>query len=416
MVSVVVAGGGIVGLSCAIWAQRAGHQVTLIDRAGDKSSDTTMTSYGNAGLLAAAALVPVPTPGIWRKAPGMLLDKNKPLFLRWAYLPKVLPFLLRFLSKANKPHMDHYARNMSYLMSDAYAQHMALAKDTRAESFVHDNDYATGYVSDAEYQADVPYWNHRRAHGVSFEVLSGDDYAKVDPIYAGKFHTVVVAKNQGRISDPGAYVAALLQHFVDEGGTVFQAEVSDVEIEGDTCTAVITDLGRIAGDVVVLALGAWSGRLAEKMGARKLSFETERGYHIELLNPSDMPVNPMMSGSGKFGITPMEGRLRLAGTVEFGGLTDARSRAPLDYLKRYVEDMFPDLEYEEMTEWMGRRPSTSDSLPIIGPTSKQGGYLAFGHQHLGLTAGPKTGRLIADMISDVPSNADLSAFAADRYT
>ena len=412
MVHVVIAGAGIVGVSSAIWLQRAGHKVTLVDR----MDGALRTSYGNAGVLAAGAILPVPVPGLARKLPKMLFSRDEPLFLQWRYLPRLLPFLLKYLSFARADHVAHCARSLSYLLSDSHAQHQSLAKGTGAERFISDEDFCFGYASEASYRADEPGRALRRAHGYEIEELDGAAYAARDPLYRSQFAKVVCYKNSGRISDPGAYLAALVTNFEAEGGTLLAAQIEDIELEDGVYKALITDQGRVAGDHVVLAMGAWSGKMAKKLGIKRLALESERGYHIELHNPSAMPKAPMMVAAGKFVVTPMEGRIRCAGVVEFASTEAPAQDGPLDFIKRQIAALFPELRYDHMSEWMGRRPATTDSLPLIGPARAIGnGHMAFGNQHVGLTAGPKTGRLIADMVSNRPNNADLSAFDPSRY-
>ena len=412
MVHVVIAGAGIVGVSSAIWLQRAGHEVTLVDR-----MDVALrTSYGNAGVLAAGAILPVPVPGLAQKLPKMVFSRDEPLFLQWRYLPRLLPFLAKYLSFARADHVAHCARSLSYLLADSHAQHQSLAEGTGAERFISDADFCFGYATEASYRADGSGRALRRAHGYEIEELDGAAYAVRDPLYSGQFAKVVCYKNSGRISDPGAYLAALLAHFQAEGGTMLAARIEDIELQHGAYKALITDQGRVTGDHIVLAMGAWSGKMAKKLGVKRLALESERGYHIELHNPSAMPKAPMMVSAGKFVVTPMEGRIRCAGVVEFASTEAAAQDGPVQFIKRQIATLFPDLTYDHMSDWMGRRPATTDSLPLIGPARAiVNGHMAFGHQHIGLTAGPKTGRLIADMVSNQPSNADLSAFEPARY-
>ena len=412
MVHVVIAGAGIVGVSSAIWLQRAGHEVTLVDR-----MDVALrTSYGNAGVLAAGAILPVPVPGLAQKLPKMVFSRDEPLFLQWRYLPRLLPFLAKYLSFARADHVAHCARSFSYLLADSHAQHQSLAEGTGAERFISDEDFCFGYATEASYRADGSGRALRRAHGYEIEELDGAAYAVRDPLYSGQFAKVVCYKNSGRISDPGAYLAALLAHFQAEGGTMLAARIEDIELQHGAYKALITDQGRVTGDHIVLAMGAWSGKMAKKLGIKRLALESERGYHIELHNPSAMPKAPMMVSAGKFVVTPMEGRIRCAGVVEFASTEAAAQDGPVQFIKRQIATLFPDLTYDHMSDWMGRRPATTDSLPLIGPARAiANGHMAFGHQHIALTAGPKTGRLIADMVSNQPSNTDLSAFDPARY-
>ena len=166
----------------------------------------------------------------------------------------------------------------------------------------------------------------------------------------------------------------------------------------------------------MLASGIWSGPLARKLGIA-VPMEAERGYHVEFVGASPVPRSATMVAAGKFVLTPMDGRLRSAGIVEFGGLDPARSRRPLELLKRQTRALLPDMTFERTEEWMGFRPSTADSLPLIGAAPRAGNvWCGFGHQHVGLTAGPKTGRLLAALISHEHPNVDLAPFAPDRFT
>ncbi len=408
---ILVAGAGIVGVSSAIWLQRAGHTVTLVDRgiAPDRAS------YGNAGILAASAVTPVTTPGLWKSAPALLLDRDAPLFLRWRYLPRLMPFLSQYLRYSTDRHVDHYAKQMGALIHDSFDQHCALAEGTPAAQFVSDADYCVGYERRADFDAAHYEWDKKTQSGVGFTVMTGAEYALEDPFFGDGFETVVRYENCGRVSDPVAYLDALIAHFESEGGTFNRAEITDIDVTDGDIHAIQTSQGRLTADRIVFALGAWSGKVADALGL-KVPFETERGYHIELVNPSHMPKASMMVDAGAFVLTPMQGRLRAAGVLEFGGLEAGQSKAPLAMLKRQVARLLPDVTYERMDEWMGHRPATANSLPLIG-AARPGGtsFLAFGHQHLGLTAGPKTGRIIAQMIAQQPVNMDVSAFDPAEY-
>ena len=304
---------------------------------------------------------------------------------------------------------------MASILHDSVEQHLALAADTPAAKYITTEDYCFGYPTRADFDADAYGWSIRKKNGVDFDVVTGAEYGQYDPLYANNFGTVVRCKNHGRISDPGAYVTALADHFIAEGGTLTIAEITDAIREGDAITGFKTSIGDIRGDQAVLALGAWSKPLGRKLGLN-IDLESERGYHIELINPSHMPVSPMMVAAAKFVITPMQGRIRCAGIVEFGGLTAKPSRAPFDLLKRQFTRFLPQITYERIDEWMGHRPAPADSLPLIGATNDTNtAFAALGHQHVGLTGGPKTGRIIAGLIDGVRPNIDLTPFDPQKY-
>lgn len=402
----VVIGAGINGLSTAIWLQRFGHDVTLVDRAEPGAG----TSYGNAGILAAGAVLPVTVPGLITKIPKMVLSKHSPLFLRWRYLPRLLPFLMKYLSFGTKKHVSHFALEMSYLLGDSYDQHMALAQGTGAAQFIHPDDYCHGYDSQAALDADMPAIAFRRALGYQIDIETGAEFAKTDPFHQGNFSHVARHKNHGRISDPLAYSRALFDHFLDQGGAFRKACVSDVVIAHGEIECVHSDHGPITADQYVFTLGPWVQDISKQLGL-SIPLENEGGYHVELINPSMMPKLPVMISAGKFVITPMEGRIRLAGLLEFAGLDAPDNPKAVDYLTRHIAKYLPHVRYDDMKVWHGFRPTTANSYPVIGrPAHLSNAHVGFGHQHIGLTAGPKTGRILAEMISNRPVNKNLSVF------
>lgn len=405
---IAIIGAGIVGVSTAIWAQRAGARVTLIDREGPAAG----TSYGNAGLLAAVAVVPVAVPGLMRKAPGMLLDPNQPLFLRWSYLPRLIPWLRRFLSHARASEVDRISGALTGLLADTVDQHWSLAEGTDAAKFIKDGDWVFGYADKKAFEKDHYSWRIRRQNGYECIEMEPDAIAAYDPALIGKFGYAVRCTNHGYISDPGAYVTALADHFVAEGGVLTIADVAGFDISDGKVRTVQTQNGPIEVDHAIITAGAWSQKLG---GGAPIKLESERGYHVEFVNASVRLNSPLMHASGKFGITPMEGRLRCAGTVELGGLDLPPSTAPIELLKRNALELFPEMTYDRIDTWMGHRPSTTDSLPVIGQApAARNLWLGYGHQHIGLTGGPKTGRWLAQMVMGKNPNVDLSPFDPTR--
>lgn len=418
---VLIVGAGIVGVSTALWLQRDGHRVTLIDKTGPAEG----TSYGNAGLLARSSIVPVTGPGLIGKAPKMLLDPNQPLFLKWRYLPRLMPWLIKYLGHANAADTVRIADALFPIIGDSLADHQALAEGTPAAKWIVPTDYLFAYNDRAHYEGDAFGWSIRRKHGFAFEEMEHDALKAFDPILGDALTFGVRVPEHGRIADPGRYVKDLAAHVVAQGGRLVTAEVSDLVREQGRVSSVRIRSGSgsgsgsgeetLSGDAVVIALGAWSGPLTRKLGI-DVPLETERGYHVELWEPSAMPRAPSMVASGKFIMTPMDGRIRLAGVVEFGGLEAAPSRAPFDLLRRSVKAALPGVTWASETEWMGHRPAPTDSIPIIGPVpGAPGAYLGFGHHHVGLTGGPKTGRLLAQLIAGRTPNMDMAPYAPERF-
>tara|TARA_R110002072_G_scaffold57052_10_gene147057 strand:- start:6399 stop:7085 length:687 start_codon:yes stop_codon:yes gene_type:complete len=225
---------------------------------------------------------------------------------------------------------------------------------------------------------------------------------------------MAILKEHGFIRDPGGYVQALAKAFTNLGGKIVLAEVQDFDLSGGTVTGVQTTQGAIPCDDVVLATGVWTKPLMRKLGLN-VPLESERGYHVVFEEASGGPSRPIMIASGKFVATPMDQGLRCAGIVEFGGLDAGPSKAPLDLLRRHAKQAFPHLTASNEVEWMGHRPAPSDSLPLIGQIGHSRVFTAFGHHHIGLTGGPKTGRLVAGLITGQPTNTDLTAYHPQRF-
>lgn len=404
-------GAGIVGVATAIWLQRDGHRVTLIDRAGPGEG----ASFGNGGVLATCAMVPVTSPGLVRKAPRMLMDPDQPLFLKWRYLPKLLPWLRTYLAHANEADTRRISEAIAGVVGDSVSEHQALAKGTSAEQWIAPSDYLYVYKDRAAFEGDALAWDIRRGHGITWDELEGAALQDYDRVYSPDQSFGVRMPDHGRITDPGKYVKALAAHVEDAGGGIVTGEVTGFVREGKTLTGVRVGGETLDCDAAVLATGAWSGPLARGLGL-KVPLESERGYHVELWEPSVMPRTPVMIASGKFVATPMEGRLRLAGVVELGGLDAPPSRAPFDLLRKAARAAMPGLTWARETEWMGHRPAPADSIPVIGAVpGLAGAYTAFGHHHIGLTSGPKTGRLLAQMISGRQPNLDLGVYSPARF-
>jgi D-amino-acid dehydrogenase len=409
--TVAIIGAGIVGVSTAIWLQRDGHKVILIDKAGPAEG----ASYGNGGVLASCAIVPVTTPGLMRKAPKMLFDSNQPLFLRWGYLPRLMPWLRKYLAHANAQDARRIAAALMPLLGDSLNDHLALSEGTGAQHWVKPSDYLFLYNDRAHFDGDAFVWDVRRRHGFQWDTVEGADLRAYDPVYADSLGHAVRLRGHGWIADPGRYVKALATHVVAQGGQLIKADVTDVARENGAVTGVRAGGETIPCDACVVATGVWSKPLAAKLGIN-IPLESERGYHLELIEPSAMPRSPAMIASGKFVVTPMDGRLRLAGVVEFGGLDAPASRMPMELLKRNAAEAFPGLTWKDTAEWMGHRPATTDSIPVIGEVpGLSGAFLGYGHQHVGLTGGPKTGRLLAQLIAGRQPNVDLSAYSPDRF-
>lgn len=409
--TIIVIGAGICGLSSAIWLRRAGHHVTLLDRDHPGAG----ASYGNAGLLAGWAMIPVNTPDLPKTALKYLLSPKSPLFLQWSALPSLTPWLWQFLRNATETRLSHMSDGIARIVTDSLDQHRALTRGTAAAARVSPSALSFVYPNRAAFEADARDWGIREMHGQIPDLIEGPAVQEQEPILSPSCRFIARLKDHGHILDPGGYMADLARVLETEGGRILQAEALDITLDSGRVASVVTNRGVFPCDRAVLAAGIWSKPLMQKLGL-SVPMIAERGHHLHFKTPSVMPRDPMMIVKGKFGATPMSTGLRCAGTVELGDTHKGPNRAALSLIGQHAAQVFPSMTYDSVEEWLGFRPSTPDSLPLIGEIGDTGAYAAFGHQHIGLTAGPKTGRIVSALISGQPPNMDLTPYNANRFS
>ena len=410
MKPIVVIGAGIVGVSTALWLQNQGKEVVLVDKALPGNG----ASMGNAGLLAQWAMVPVNAPELWKSAPKYLLSKSSPIFLRWHYFPKLLPWLIKFMANATESRSKKIIENLAPLVQDSVDQHKSLVKGTSAEKWLLDSKFSYIYKTHEAFKADAYGWKVKSEYGFIPNLVLGNDVRDEEPILSPDVRCMAVLEGQGHITNPLGYVTALFDVFQKNGGKFIKKSVKNLNTLNDQIYSVQLEDEEIICQKAVVTSGIWSKNLIKNLKI-KVPLETERGYHIVYENPSMEPRNPMMITEGKFAVTPMTTGLRCAGTVELGGLNASASKRPIDFIKKVSQKTFPELKFENISEWMGFRPTLPDSLPMIGEIDNTGIFTGFGHQHIGMTSGPKTGYILAQLVSDNKPNLDISGFSPKRF-
>jgi len=418
MSHVVVIGAGVVGLASALELLRDGHAVTIVEPAvpGDEQS----ASYGNGTLLNPSSVIPMSSPGLWKKVPGYLMDPLGPLTIRWSYLPRLLPWLRRFVQAGSTP--DKVAatgRALRPLLADAPALHRKLADEAGVGDLITQHGVLFVYPDRAAFAAEALSWRVRRDNGVKWLELDQDELRQREPSLDRRYTFAVLVEQNGQCRDPGAYVAALARHAVALGATPVQSAATGFRIAAGRLQAVTTRDGEVACDKAVIAAGARSKALAAASGDHVL-LETERGYHVVISDPGIAPRYPLMPSDGKMACVMTPAGLRLAGQVELAGLEAAPNWQRAEVLLAFARRVFPDLPAELPKErvklWMGHRPSTPDGLPVIGPASRCPDVLyAFGHGHVGLTAAATTGKVVADLVAGRQPAFDLTPYRAARF-
>lgn len=409
---IAVIGAGIVGMSTALHLQRAGRRVTVID----PRAPGTMTSFGNAGAIVTGAVMPTSSPELWKQLPRMLFDPMSPLRIRWRYLPQLTPWLLRFLQAGRPSRLEPAARAQWPLVSRAYTEHRALARLVNADELVRPDGWLKLYETEASFAASQTERVLMQRCGANIQILDPDQIHQLEPALARCFARGVYQPDSGFVANPGRLVRAYATRFSADGGIVLAESVRRLEAGDHRHVEIVTDLGIHRFDQVVVAAGAWSARLARTVGDR-IPLETERGYHLNLARGNRVELrHPTLFVDRSLVLAPMEDGIRLTSGVELAGLEAPPNFARIKRLLPRAQEVLPGLSDTITREWMGYRPSTPDSLPVIGCSPRHPGVVyAFGHGHLGLTLGPVTGRLVAALATGDSHEVDLTPYRPDRF-
>ena len=408
--SVIVVGAGIVGLCCARFLQRDGHRVTIID----PREPGTGASFGNAGIIATCQVSPIAMPGLLSRIPLMLLDPDGPVVLRWRYLPRIMPWLLRLAAAARPQRVEGIAAALAALLAHAVPAYEALLGMRGMVDLVRRPGWLKVYASSRAFAETAAERALMGRHGVRFEILNADEIRQLEPALAPLFGHGLFFPDCGLVLDPKRLVDTLAGAFVAEGGRFLPETVTGFALTAGE-KVISTERMRHTTEAIVLAAGAWSRPLAARLDAR-VPLDTERGYHLMFDAPEPSLGRPTQWGEHYFNLVPMEHGLRLTSGVEFAGLDRPADYRRIDGIARLARIMLPSLSPEPRSRWLGFRPSLPDSLPVLGRSARHDDvYFAFGHQHLGLTLGAVSGRIIADLVAGRDPGLDLAPYRAERW-
>jgi D-amino-acid dehydrogenase len=411
---VTIIGAGIIGISAAAFLQRAGFRVSVIDRLPPGEG----CSFGNAGGIAFAEIVPPIHPRVLLEVPGWLLDPLGPLTIRWSYLPRVLPWLLAAGRNALPGRVRAITAARAALALPVISDFETLLKAAGTNDLLKYRDTLRLFDSEEQFRSEEAKRRTKKVYGYEMKRLSGDEVRELEPavsphVPCGAFHG-----GWYFVTNPERVVKSIAAQVVRNGGTIIADEVVTIECQGSLATHLhLRSKGRHAVDRLVICAGAYSHLLARQLGD-KVMLEAQRGYHLVLPAPGVSLSRSITYARTPAAATPMEMGLRLAGTDEFAGLDAEPNWARADVLWKIFKRILPGLRDPdaEATRWMGRRPGTPDSLPVIGPSRQVANvWLGFGHGHMGLTWGPTTGRLLSEIIAGSKGDIDLTPFRADRF-
>ena len=407
----VIIGAGIVGVCCAAYLAEAGFSVTVIDRTGICEE----TSSGNAAALAFSDVLPLAHKGMLKNLPRWLMDPLGPLSIPPAYLPKLLPWLVRFLAAGRPSTYEAALAAQVTMMRLAETEWDGLMNRSGTRPMLREDGSLELYESEAEFKASLPGWAARERFGIGFRHVEGEAMAALQPGLSPRFVKGTFVPGWKTVDDPKLLGKAIWAHAEAKGARFRTGEVLEANADGDGAMLRLAGGETLAAQRLVIAAGAWSHLLARQFVDR-IPLETERGYNTTLpVDAFDVKRQLIFSGHG-FVVTPLSTGLRVGGAVELGGLDRApnyaRSKAMLEKAMRFL----PGLNPAGGREWMGYRPSLPDSLPVIGrSTASADVFYAFGHGHLGLTQAAATARLMRDLVSGQPPALDLNPFRPQRF-
>jgi D-amino-acid dehydrogenase len=405
---IAVIGAGVIGLTIALELVEAGREVVLVD----PGQPGMGASYGNAGTIAGYATSPVGTPAVLRSLPSLLLSRTSPLAIRHRALPSLAPWLVRFLRQSLPAAAQRNATVLARLLQDATDRWDTLALKVAGTGILQRRGCLYLCETPATFALAEAEMAPRRALGVNVEMVGPDRLAALEPGLPPGMGGAAFFPDATFLDDPGRMMGLIATAALTRAWLV-QARAERLTRGPDG--VVIEGPGlHLHARHVVIAAGAHSRDLARQAGDR-VPLDTERGYHVEWDMPAPRLSRPTCPTARGFYFCPMSGRLRVAGTVELGGLTLPPSPHRVQKLVEGARAFFPDLGKPDR-EWMGFRPSLPDSLPVIGPS--RGGadvILAFGHGHLGVTLAPITAQLVASFIASKSRLVEFPQLLPDRF-
>ncbi|SES27222.1 D-amino-acid dehydrogenase [Pedococcus cremeus] len=392
---VAVVGAGMVGLSTAWFLQEHGVEVTVLDREGVAAG----SSWGNAGWLTPGIATPLPEPAVLKYGLRAVLSPSSPVYVPPSANPDFLRFVAGFTRHST---MKAWKTAMGSLVpvNDLSLESFDLLRDGGVQAPTHETQsFLAAYRTADERRTLLEEIEHIHSAGqsIEFDVLTGEEARAIEPSLSDEIGAAIRLRDQ-RFINPGAYVHALADSVRDRGGKVLSgATVVDLVETGTGVDVVTAEGSRESFDSVVLATGAWLGRLARRFGVRRV-VQAGRGYSFSVA-VDHVPDGPVYFPAQRVACTPIGDRLRVAGMMEFrkpeAALDQRRIRAITDAARPLLRGA--DLDNRQ-DEWVGSRPCTADGLPLIGATRSSRVFAAGGHGMWGITLGPVTGRLLAEQM------------------
>ena len=404
-----VVGAGIQGVCTALFLQKKGYQVIIFDR----DQPINSASYGNAGHFSPYASVPLNRTDIVSDVPTMLLSSRGPLALKWNYVPKMIPWFLKFLLNCRQERMMHTAKNMHQILDQSLPAFDELFEEINLEGLVENKGIL--YVwTDKNLKSRELENKIREELGVKQQLVNPKEIHDLEPNLKPFYHGGVYYDYARHARNPRKILTKLLENFINKGGKFLKLNIQDINFDEDK-PVIRSETQRFIFDKLVIACGAFSKKLTDKLH-EQIPLDTERGYHVHFKDCDHLISRPVVHANRAFGLTPMEQGLRVVGTIEFGGLDNPLSKSRIKNLILNANDMLEGLP-EHKDEWLGFRPSLPDFLPVIGPSKNyKNVFYSFGHHHLGWTLGAISGKIVSMMIANENTNLNLKPYSSLRFS
>ncbi len=411
-VDVLIIGAGVIGITTAHYLLDEGRSPVVIDK-GDVCAGA---SYGNAGLLVPSHAIPLAVPGVTRQGLKWLLNPDSPFYIKPRFDMDLVRWLWQFQKAATTTVMNRVIPTMLSLDRASMELYKAFAQDTALDFNFEQKGGLYLYTSQAGLAGAVAESRHLAGFGVESTVLDAAGVNNIMPVAKAGMAGGVFYPADGHIV-PDRFVTSLAQKVTERGGEIHRdTEVLSIKVVGRRVMEVQTTRGLFRPKQVVLAAGAWSPSLAAQLGLR-LPVQPAKGYSITIQRPDNFPELHLHLSESKIAVTPMADTLRFAGTLEMAGLDLSINPRRVEAIRRGVVAFLDVDPHSGLIEiWRGLRPLSPDSLPIIGPSPKQDNLvLCTGHGMLGISMGPISGKLAAQIVAGVKPDLDPAPLGLERF-
>jgi len=408
-VDAIVLGAGIVGVCVALHLAKRGRSVALVDRRGPGLE----TSFGNAGLIQREGVAPHLFPQDLPTLLAYARNQSLPMRFQWRALPQLSNFLLQYWWHSRPASYRAIVEDYSKLIAHAVSEHAPLIEEAGASGLIGKAGWMQVYRNQSNFRAAQAAAAAYARFGLQHEVLDGDALGRREPSISARLAGGIHWTQPWTVRDPLALTQAYCGLFEKLGGQVLVGDANTVR-QSNGGWEVDTDQGAVAARDAVIALGPWSDKLLRRLG-RRLPLGVKRGYHMHYAVQENASISMPIYDEAGFLLAPMQRGIRLTTGAEFALLDAPPNPIQLDAAERLASESYPLCERLDPTPWMGARPCTPDMKPIIGPEGRPGLWLALGHAHHGLTLGPATGRLLAELMTGAAPVVDPTPYAVSRF-